>query len=103
MTARNQTRPVGGGISPICSNGTSCRAKSSGIDKDLLGWSSAGTNATTFRGEEAYDQDRRGFLHKKFLKCCVGTDNKLAEPKERYRNNRTVMEKLDRYEPQIER
>ena len=56
-----------------------------------------------FRGEEPYDQDRRAFIHERLLEFCVGTDKELAEIKERFRNNTTVMENLDGYEPQIER
>jgi hypothetical protein len=55
-----------------------------------------------FRGEEPYDQERRAFLHQRLREFCVGIDKELAELKQRYRSNKAVMEKLNRYEPQIE-
>jgi len=56
-----------------------------------------------FRGEEPYDQDRRALLQKQLREFCRGTDRELAELKQKYRTNTAVTNKLDQYEPQIER
>jgi hypothetical protein len=56
-----------------------------------------------FRGEEPYDEERREFLHRRLVEFCAGTDKELAELKHKYRNNKAVTERLNRYEPFIER
>ena len=55
-----------------------------------------------FRGEEAYDANRREFLEQQTLKLCVGSDRQLAELKKKYESNKAVMTKLNEYEAQIE-
>src|SRR5688572_25849975 len=55
-----------------------------------------------FRGEEPYDAERRKFLHQRILELCVGTDKQLALLKKKYRANKTVIAKLNEYEPKIE-
>ena len=55
-----------------------------------------------FRGEEAYDAQRREFLEQQMLKLCVGSDKELAELKKKYSGNKAVVTKLNEYEAQIE-
>jgi hypothetical protein len=55
-----------------------------------------------FRGEEAYDEERRQFLLQKMIETCKGTDRQLAALKKKYRGQKQVMEKLSGYEPKIE-
>jgi hypothetical protein len=45
---------------------------------------------------------RREFLHQRLREFCVGTDKQLDELKQKYQSDKTVMEKLNQYEPQIE-
>lgn len=58
-----------------------------------------------FRGEipdpEAAEQMRQTL--RQIDKYCTGTDAALAALKERYRDDPTIMEKLDAYEPRIEK
>ena len=56
-----------------------------------------------FRGEEPYDEERREFLHRRMVEFCGGTDRELAELKQKYQGNKAVTERLNRYEPFIER
>ena len=55
-----------------------------------------------FRGEEPYDKERRKFLHHRILELCGETDKQLALLKKKYRANKTVIAKLNEYEPKIE-
>ena len=56
-----------------------------------------------FRGEEPYDEERGEFLHRRMVEFCNGTDKQLAELKQKYQGNKAVTERLNRYEPFIER
>ena len=55
-----------------------------------------------FRGEDAYDEERRLFLEKSLREFCTGTDRELARLKGIYRENGPVIRKLDTYEENIE-
>jgi hypothetical protein len=55
-----------------------------------------------FRGEDPYDEERKKFLEKNIIELCTGTDSKLANLKEKYRGNSTVIERLSLYEEDIE-
>jgi hypothetical protein len=55
-----------------------------------------------FRGEDPYDEERRAFLEENLVKFCTGTDAALAELKQKYHNNPSIMDVLNRYEDKIE-
>lgn len=55
-----------------------------------------------FRGEDQYDEDRGKFLEENLKKYCTGTDKELASLKAKYKNNKTVMKVLEKYEEKIE-
>ncbi len=55
-----------------------------------------------FRGEEAYDEERRKFLERNIIEWCTGMDNELAYLKEKYQGNSAVIERLLLYEEDIE-
>lgn len=55
-----------------------------------------------FRGEEAYDEERRKFLLKNMNALCKGTDARLMQLKKKYAQQRAIMHKLNDYEEQIE-
>ncbi|MFC7288007.1 hypothetical protein ACFQPC_08170 [Herminiimonas glaciei] len=55
-----------------------------------------------FRGEEAYDEERRQFLLKNMNKLCRGTDARLLQLKKKYAGRPAVIGKLNDYEEQIE-
>ncbi|KKW92884.1 MULTISPECIES: hypothetical protein [Sphingobium] len=55
-----------------------------------------------FRGEEAYDMERRAFLQENIAELCTGTDARLARLRERYAQDPAVMTALSGYENQIE-
>ena len=55
-----------------------------------------------FRGEDAYDAERRRFLEQQTLKLCVGSDKELARLKAKYEADGAVMAKLGQYESEIE-
>ncbi len=55
-----------------------------------------------FRGEDPYDGERREFLRLKVTEFCTGTDKELSLLKSKYRNDKGVASKLNKYETQIE-
>lgn len=56
-----------------------------------------------FRGEEAYDAERRKDLARQMKKWCTGTDAKLHALKIKYATRPKVLDKLNTYEVQLER
>jgi hypothetical protein len=55
-----------------------------------------------FRGEDPYDEERRRFLEENLKKYCAGSDKELASLKAKYKNNKAVMNVLEKYEEKIE-
>lgn len=55
-----------------------------------------------FRGEEPYDEERRRFLKKNIVEYCTDTDSRLADLREKYKENPVVMDLLAGYEEDIE-
>ncbi len=55
-----------------------------------------------YRGEEPYDVERAKFLAEQNNKTCSGTDEELRELKNKYKDNKEVMQILDRFEHEIE-
>lgn len=55
-----------------------------------------------FRGEEAYDEDRRVFLEENIRELCSGTDGRLAALRRQYAANPDVVAALENYEDKIE-
>lgn len=53
-------------------------------------------------GSSPADKGRREFLVRQFKRYCKGSDAALRELQRKYRNNRSVVERLDKYEPEIE-
>ena len=55
-----------------------------------------------FRGEEPYDADRAKFLADQIKETCSGTDKELRNLKQRYADDDTIMQILNRFEEEIE-
>lgn len=55
-----------------------------------------------FRGEEAYDGDRRVYLQENIAELCTGTDARLAMLRRRYAFDPAVVSALSAYEDRIE-
>jgi len=55
-----------------------------------------------FRGEDPYDEQRKKFLEENLKKYCTGTDKELASLKAKYKNNKTLMKVLEKYDEKIE-
>lgn len=55
-----------------------------------------------FRGEEAYDSDRRAYLAENIAELCTGTDARLAILRRRYAGEPAVVAALRGYEDRIE-
>ena len=55
-----------------------------------------------FRGEEAYDAERKRFLGRNLKKLCTGTDAMLRTLKQKYRAQPGVIAMLERFEESIE-
>ena len=53
-------------------------------------------------GNDTYSKERRQFILKNLEKTCTGTDRKLMDLRNKYRNNQAVYELLKGYEDRIE-
>ena len=72
------------------------------LPRDLAKFIERREGCDHFRGEEAYDEERRKFLLMRMKQLCTGTDRQLERLKSKYRTQARVMKKLDSYEPSIE-
>lgn len=55
-----------------------------------------------FRGEEAYDAERRAYIAENIAELCHGSDATLAQLRRRYANNPAVTDALRGYADRIE-
>ncbi|WP_253339383.1 hypothetical protein [Sphingobium sp. OAS761] len=55
-----------------------------------------------FRGEEAYNAERRAYIAENVAELCQGTDAKLAMLRRRYAGDASVLEALKGYDSHIE-
>lgn len=55
-----------------------------------------------FEGNRPEQIERRNFLAESWEIHCAGTDRRLAALKRRYRQHAETMQRLDRYEEQVE-
>ncbi len=55
-----------------------------------------------WRGEDGYDAERKADIDWSICASCTGTDEKLPLLKKKYRDNKSVIAKLNELEPQIE-
>lgn len=55
-----------------------------------------------FRGEEAYDAERRAYITENIAELCQGTDARLAMLRRRYAGDRSVTAALKGYDAHIE-
>lgn len=53
-------------------------------------------------GSSPTDKERRLFLARQFERYCKGSDEGLRELKRKYKDDRAVIERLDKYEADIE-
>lgn len=53
-------------------------------------------------GASIADKERREFLAQQFGRYCKGSDAGLRELKRKYKGDRSVIERLEKYEPDIE-
>jgi len=53
-------------------------------------------------GDSSEERERRDFIAARLLQYCKGSDQAMRELKAKYSDNRAVMERLERYEADIE-
>lgn len=53
-------------------------------------------------GSSVEDKERREFIAARYKRYCTGSDQTARELKGKYKNNRTVMDRLEKYEADIE-
>jgi len=53
-------------------------------------------------GSSIGDRERREFIAGQFERFCRGSDRAIHELKKKYQDDRAVIERLERYEPNIE-
>ena len=54
-------------------------------------------------GISPQETERRVFISEQITHFCTGSDNSLQELKQNYRDNRAIVERLEKYETKIER
>lgn len=79
-----------------------CLAQTADLPSDVVSFSQDRDQCDHFRGEEADDPARQQQIAAAVAKYCKGTDKKLKALKEKYRNAKTVMQHLGKYELNIE-
>ncbi len=73
-----------------------------GLPADVVKFKERRDLCDHFRGEEPYDAERRKFLEENLKKYCTGIDKELTSLKANYKNDKTVMRVLEKYEEKIE-
>jgi hypothetical protein len=53
-------------------------------------------------GSSAAEKERRAFIAGQFELYCKGSDQTIRELKSKYKNNQTVIDRLEKYETKIE-
>ncbi len=91
------------GLLCLCTPGPAAeRTPVYGLPPDVADFMGRRELCEHFRGEEAYNRERRRFLEENMKKYCAGTDRELVGLKEKYRNNDAVVRALTDYEDTIE-
>ncbi|MCP3921153.1 MAG: hypothetical protein GY714_01070 [Desulfobacterales bacterium] len=70
--------------------------------KDVLSFIEKRDSCDHFRGEPVYSKERQEFLIKMMNKTCKGTDKQLSDLKNKYKNNKEILKKLNEYDDNIE-
>lgn len=55
-----------------------------------------------WRGEYGYDEERQADIDAAVCETCVGTDERLAKLKQKYKGKKEILAKLAEFEPDIE-
>lgn len=55
-----------------------------------------------WRGEYGYDEQRQADIDAAVCQTCVGTDERLARLKQKYKGKKDILSKLEELEPDIE-
>ena len=81
-----------------------CGAASAGdaLPKDVMLFVEQREACDHWRGEYGYDTARQADIDDAVCQSCVGTDDKLAKLKRKYRGKKVVLEKLAAFEADIE-
>ena len=74
----------------------------SDLPKDVVKLLESRESCDHWRGEEGYDAERKADIAWAICASCTGTDEKLALLKKKYRDNKSVMDKLNELEPNVE-
>jgi predicted metal-dependent hydrolase len=72
------------------------------LPKDVSGFIEQREACDHWRGEYGYDEERQAEIDTAVCETCVGTDERLAKLKQKYRGKKEIISKLDAFEPDIE-
>ncbi len=98
VAAASAVTPAVASSAPISDPSTSTGA----LPPDALAFKIQRDSCDHFRGEDAYNAERREFLARALARSCTGTDQALALLRQRYTANSAVMTALKDYEDRIE-
>ena len=82
---------------------------SCGIPTDVQKFSERRDGCDHFRsepwdeGDEPDAKERREFIFNNIRELCTGTDKELSDLRNKYRDDRSIIDHLSKYEDQIER
>ncbi|HCU83870.1 MAG TPA: hypothetical protein DGR15_00580 [Methylophilus sp.] len=81
-----------------------CGAASAGgaLPKDVTLFVEQREACDHWRGEYGYDEERQADIDHAVCQSCVGTDDRLAKLKRKYRGRKEILNKLDAFEADIE-
>jgi hypothetical protein len=79
-----------------------CQAEPAPFPRDVREFLAIRESCDHWRGEEAYDEERKAEIARATCETCQGTDAKLAGLKRKYRTDARIIEKLSEFDPKIE-
>ena len=98
VAAASAVTPAVVSSAPIHEQSTSTGA----LPPDVLAFKIQRVSCDHFRGEDGYNAERREFLARALARSCTGTDQALAQLRQRYSANAAVLTALKDYEDRIE-
>lgn len=72
------------------------------LPKDISSFIEQREACDHWRGEYGYDEERQAEIDVAICETCVGTDERLAKLKRKYKGKQEILTKLDEFEADIE-
>ena len=95
-------RPATGLPEPAATVASAAQSPWQGLPPDVVAFHEKRSLCDHFRGEEPYDAQRAAFLKAELARTCAGSDQALANMRQRYAADPKVIASLQPYEDRIE-